>query len=298
MVPGDASPIMTALDQSQWRSPSDKHLDSQQLSPILSSLDGKKNVLGFTSNLISTLEKSRLQIDAFCTRSKEKLDDVCDSSIKTFEEQQGEMNELLLKLEELKCQRGLATRVTPDHQKKITSENDAYNRMGSSYMPICSIPNQQIVFKDRQRELEKNLADMFAENQDKEKILSEAEKEEDFYRIKAEEAREAKLRVEEAKQTTVEDLSLGVLKYKKLGLNFEKVADNTLRFIFTMLDPKNPKRKFSCVLSASDDEMYELLECNPPLQENRTAFHLRHLNETSDISFFVRSMRREFKAAI
>ena len=50
-----------------------------------------------------------------------------------------------------------------------------------------------------------------------------------MHRTKAEEARHAKHRVEESKKTTVEDLSLGVLKYKKLGLNFEKVADNKLR---------------------------------------------------------------------
>ena len=57
----------------------------------------------------------------------------------------------------------------------------------------------------------------------------EAEEKENFHQIKAEEAREAKRRVEEAKRTTIEDLSFGVLKYKKLGLNFEKVADNQLR---------------------------------------------------------------------
>jgi len=57
----------------------------------------------------------------------------------------------------------------------------------------------------------------------------ETQKREDIHRLKAKETRQAKLRVEEAKQTTVEDLSLGVLKYKKLGLNFEKVAENQLR---------------------------------------------------------------------
>jgi len=64
------------------------------------------------------------------------------------------------------------------------------------------------------------------------------------------------------------------------------------RFIFTMIDPTKPRRKFSFVLSANDEELYELLECEPPLNSNKAMSHLDHLNESSDISQFVRCMSK------
>lgn len=64
------------------------------------------------------------------------------------------------------------------------------------------------------------------------------------------------------------------------------------RFIFNNLDASNPKRKFSFILGANDDEMYEILDCYPPMEESKIATFLDHLNETSDVSTFVRTMRK------
>lgn len=103
------------------------------------------------------------------------------------------------------------------------------------------------------------------------------------------------MRVEEAKRVTVDDLSLGVLKYKTLGLNFERVADNTLKFSFTHLDPSDSGRKFFFVLNANDDEdLYEIVECEPPLHPRTIFSFVTDLNSSMDISTFVRDMRRGF----
>ena len=49
-------------------------------------------------------------------------------------------------------------------------------------------------------------------------------------RLRAQDARSLKERVQEAKQTTVDDLTRGIVNYKYLGLDFEKTdGDNELR---------------------------------------------------------------------
>ena len=54
--------------------------------------------------------------------------------------------------------------------------------------------------------------------------------EESKQRKRADEVRILKQRVEEAKQTTVDDLTKGIVNYKHLGLDFEKTGvDNELR---------------------------------------------------------------------
>jgi hypothetical protein len=48
-------------------------------------------------------------------------------------------------------------------------------------------------------------------------------------RARADEATEMKKKVEEAKQTTVDDLTRGIVNYKFLGLDFQKAQDNRLK---------------------------------------------------------------------
>lgn len=48
-------------------------------------------------------------------------------------------------------------------------------------------------------------------------------------RARADEASDMKQQVEEAKQTTVDDLTRGIVNYKFLGLDFQKAHDNRLK---------------------------------------------------------------------
>jgi|APIni6443716594_1056825.scaffolds.fasta_scaffold2870537_2 hypothetical protein len=48
-------------------------------------------------------------------------------------------------------------------------------------------------------------------------------------RARADEASDMKRQVEEAKQTTVDDLTRGIVNYKFLGLDFQKAHDNRLK---------------------------------------------------------------------
>ncbi len=52
---------------------------------------------------------------------------------------------------------------------------------------------------------------------------------------RAEQKRKTKERIEKSKQVTVEDLTIAVVKYKELGLDFVKGEDQSLKFNFTKL---------------------------------------------------------------
>lgn len=53
--------------------------------------------------------------------------------------------------------------------------------------------------------------------------------EEAKHRDRADETSDLKKKIEEAKQTTVDDLTRGVVNYKFLGLDFEKAEDDRLK---------------------------------------------------------------------
>ena len=60
--------------------------------------------------------------------------------------------------------------------------------------------------------------------------FSEIEQEESKCLTRAQEARDLKNRVKESKQTTIDDLTRGIVNYKHLGLDFQKAeGENNLR---------------------------------------------------------------------
>ena len=74
------------------------------------------------------------------------------------------------------------------------------------------------------------------------------------------------------------------------------VAD---RFAFTQLDPSDPDRvfAFSIYCGDGDDSTYELRQCDY-LGKDILDSHVKELNDTDDMSLFVRRMRKSFQAVI
>lgn len=64
---------------------------------------------------------------------------------------------------------------------------------------------------------------------------TELMEEERHCRIKAQEAIDHKARVEESKNTTVDDLTRGIINYTYLGFDFVKAKGNGLRCVETKL---------------------------------------------------------------
>jgi len=116
---------------------------------------------------------------------------------------------------------------------------------------------------------------------------------------KAEEKRKEIARVVEAKKTTVQDLTTGILCYKKLGLDFQRTGDDELKLIFTYLDPDDPKRPFEFVLTSTTDG-FQVEDCDPPLRVQTLMTLVKDLNEAPDenFSYFMSRMRIAFQETI
>ena len=115
---------------------------------------------------------------------------------------------------------------------------------------------------------------------------------------KSEEVRKKRERIESAKQVTVDDLTLAVLKYEMLGVKFVKGNDLRLRCDFTQIDPSNPDRVFCFDLNINEEEEYEVEDCDPFLNASTVLKLVQDLNETNSWSNFVVGMREAFKASI
>ena len=128
-------------------------------------------------------------------------------------------------------------------------------------------------------------------------------KDEAVQRARAEEARKTKQKAEARKDQNVEDLTMGMILYKRLGLTFEKGENGSLRFVFTMIDRNDPERPFTFMLCVNDEAMYEIRECSPPLNAGTILRLVDILNESHDgsadgFTTFVIGMRNAFKETL
>mmetsp|Transcript_13929 Transcript_13929/g.20384 ORF Transcript_13929/g.20384 Transcript_13929/m.20384 type:complete len:105 (-) Transcript_13929:150-464(-) len=104
--------------------------------------------------------------------------------------------------------------------------------------------------------------------------------------------------MEESKNTTIDDLTKGLINYKFLGLDFEKAEGNRLKFTFTQLDAAAPDNGFSFVFDTNDEDLYVIHDCQPKLDMEVVEAMLEKLNEDDDVGTFVRGMRRAFSETL
>ena len=58
------------------------------------------------------------------------------------------------------------------------------------------------------------------------------------------------------------------------------------------MDPEDPARQFSFVLQVDDLDRYEVCNCEPSLDASVILEATKHLNDTDDMSYLVRKMRK------
>ena len=93
-------------------------------------------------------------------------------------------------------------------------------------------------------------------------------------------------------------MTLAVLKYQMLGVNFVKGDDLRLRCDFTQIDQTYPDDVFSFVLNVNDDDEYEVEECEPMLNASDVAELVYDLNDDGLWSHFILGMREAFKRTL
>lgn len=101
------------------------------------------------------------------------------------------------------------------------------------------------------------------------------------------------------------DRKFGLSKFTTaLGLRFEKAKHDSIKFIFTQLDPQSPTTECYFIIRVDDNDIYELIEMSTPTRDEnngiRAAAHvlLGELNDDNEIGKFTVGMRKLFQQEI
>lgn len=113
-------------------------------------------------------------------------------------------------------------------------------------------------------------------------------------------AKEAKIREMES---SLNELTRGVVLYKFLGLEFQRAENDQLLIRFTHLDPASWEREFVFRVGLGADDAYRVDGCRPELAPEHLARLLAKLNAPNEVDAmefpgFVVEMRRAFKALV
>lgn len=238
---------------------------------------------GFSLALIQRLQSSRTKFDAFIDSTMCRVEGVGKENAKLVREKQNEIEKLIRTLNHVKLQRGVTVKEAADDPSQkgdggIAARRRALEETRAKLQQNMNQMNQQIYSAQK---------DLDALSQEKENFLKEVNA-----------VREKKRAVELQKDTRIEDLTKGVMLYKLLGLDFEKI-DEDLWFRFTHLDPREPFRQFSFALTMVNGDTYKVNKCDPDLPHHSVSEIVKTLNEANNaqtaIATFVRSMRRAFQ---
>eukprot|EP00526_Cylindrotheca_closterium_P016117 CAMPEP_0113635930 /NCGR_PEP_ID=MMETSP0017_2-20120614/18740_1 /TAXON_ID=2856 /ORGANISM="Cylindrotheca closterium" /LENGTH=265 /DNA_ID=CAMNT_0000546753 /DNA_START=45 /DNA_END=842 /DNA_ORIENTATION=+ /assembly_acc=CAM_ASM_000147 len=232
---------------------------------------------GFTLSLLETIEASKAKMDRWVDIQKAKIDEEAAVYNRKLKEEQQEIDDLVEKIMRAQSERGL--RMDPDED-----ENQTVNIM-----------NKKALLELQKQEIESKINKLKSECKNRKKRVEEISLEEEKQRFRAEDARALKKRVQEAKQTTVDDLTRGILHYKHLGLDFEKTeGENEIRFTYSQLDPEVPTRLFSFVLQVDKNDKYEIYDCKPSVDATILLDVTDRLNRADDYMYLARRMRQAF----
>jgi len=174
------------------------------------------------------------------------------------------------------------------------SRNKSFNRLSED--DVCSensrFTKEQL--KESQTQVQQEIHMLKGELQNKQEHIQNLTSQVEQYKGKAQEAESLKKRVVLSQQTTIDDLTRGILNNKYLGLDFQKAEHDALRFVFTQIDPNESSREFYFTIKTNELDEYEVLTCEPAVDNALLEDLRQQLNESDDMSAFVREMRKVF----
>ena len=286
--------------------------------------------LGFSSSLVETLMVSRSKVDAFIEAQKAIIDSEVSAHNKRVSQEQALIDQQATNLVALRLERGLHDADT-NTESLVHRKTDLITQQNRLKEQIITLKQKRAM---QQKDLKGviPLCTSFTFSLPRATTPSplifstDLKKKEAEHQSRAAEARHMKAKVEESKKTTVEDLTRGIVNYKYLGLDFEKAEGNRLRcvlislfkirvknreswrahssrcsqynnssFTFTQLDAGEPSRPFSFQLNVNEEEVYEVDNCQPGIPSFALTKMTDDLNETDNLSAFVRDMSKRQK---
>ena len=94
------------------------------------------------------------------------------------------------------------------------------------------------------------------------------------------------------RETRINEIKKGILFYKnRLGLEFEKLIDDSLKIQFCLIDPKNKYKPYSFSIRVDENDQYQVVLCSPKIDYQN---HLDQFRLDNNLSNFVKKMRRSF----
>lgn len=144
-------------------------------------------------------------------------------------------------------------------------------------------------------ELDQEIAELNCRMQTLPAILQEQNTMIEGQRKKIADLRKALIKAEKDAAHNMTEKRIGQTIYQeRLGLRFERVADDHLRVVFDKVDPNNPNKEFWFAVAVDAQNVYQIAEnkCKPYVEALPTM--LSELNKTNNFGSFVRQMRHEF----
>jgi hypothetical protein len=201
---------------------------------------------GFTSSLMDTIIVSKSKHNDWAEIQKANIDKEAESYRQMLEQEQKCIDSLVTNLLGVQLERGL--NIHPDdgsdenharnlsNRKNALEDEEAKLELDLQQLKSEFITREKRVqgkYKSTNRQPRESMHTATASNVSNGSLPishSDITMEESKLRLHAQEARSLNERVQEAKQTTVDDLTRGIVNYKYLGLDFEKTdGENELR---------------------------------------------------------------------
>ncbi|EED96090.1 predicted protein [Thalassiosira pseudonana CCMP1335] len=237
----------------------------------------------FTSSFLTSLTAHEAKLTAYITSQKSHADALTSALHAAHAADQEGIDALLRQLKSLQYERGVA------QEASASSANGG------------GLAEQRKKLEGRQKKLEGEVEMLRGKKRVEQAQLDDILHEEATLRTAAQAVREKKREIEETKNTTIEDLTKGLLNYQHVGLTFERKERGGL-----LLDPSDTKRPFSFQLNMNEaTRNFGLSECSPSLDGGKIDAILDKLNgdlngnvASNGWNDFIVAMRKLFKETL
>ncbi|XP_026866009.2 kinetochore protein Spc25 [Electrophorus electricus] len=176
-----------------------------------------------------------------------------------------------------------------DTCSKKCREDETMFQTIQTYME--DIKHKRAAIKEKLAEVPEIVEDIGDKENSKENLIKKIEK------LKMEQVKERELIDSQNKANKARLKNLNKIKeifQERLSLEIRKIQGEKLQFIFRNINHKNPESAYTFLLRISEDGVYQMISCDPPLEQ---AVHLeRKLQETNNFSAFLANVRKEFVA--
>eukprot|EP00536_Pseudo-nitzschia_multiseries_P003346 jgi/Psemu1/301924/fgenesh1_kg.51_\ len=245
--------------------------------------------LGFTDPLMESISSFKTKIQTWVEHEKSSADRRFESYNKSLIQQQAIIDSQIKELNNIQRERGISSDVSVGESENC---DDSANRLEN-------IASRKKALEEASTKTQVEIMKLKTERDNREKRVKDVSLEESKQRIRASDAAALKRQVEESKNTTIDDLTRGVINYKKMGVDFQRTGkDGELQFKFDHVDVNDPSRPFSFTLFLNDDDYYGVSDCDPKIDPEALANILAETNASSDrdnMPTLARLMRRAFK---